>query len=79
MNNQYSDMFHPYQLSKLIVDFEKGTVIVEALSDFGVTQIDLREIAISDVDDDDVLAKFFDSDDLSAIKEFRFKHIGQFL
>lgn len=79
MNNQYSDLFHPYQLSKLIVDFEKGTVIAEAISDIGVTQIDLRQVALADIDDNDVLAAFFDSGDLEAIKEFRFAHIGQFL
>lgn len=79
MNNQYSDMFHPYQLSKLIVCYEKHTVIVEALSDFGVTQIDLREIARSDVDDDAVLEQFFDSGDLIAIQKFRLQHLGQFL
>ncbi|SDI79217.1 hypothetical protein [Pseudomonas abietaniphila] len=79
MNNQFSDLFHPYQLSKLIVDFDKGTVIAEAISDIGVTQIDLREVALADIDDDEILAKFFDSGDLQAIKDFRFQHIGQFL
>jgi len=79
VNNQFSDLFHPYQLSKLIVDFDKGTVIAEAISDIGVTQIDLREVAYADIDDDEILAKFFDSGDLQAIKEFRVQHLGQFL
>ncbi|WP_288078362.1 hypothetical protein [Pseudomonas sp.] len=79
MNNQFSDLFHPYQLSKLIVDFDKGTVIAEAISEIGMTQIDLCQLAHADIDDDEVLAKFFDSGDLQAIKEFRFLHIGDFL
>lgn len=79
MNNQFSDIFHPYQLTRLIVDYEKCTVVVEALSDFGKTQLDLREVARADIDDDEVLAKFFDSGDLLAIQKFRYQHLGQFL
>lgn len=78
MNNQFSDLFHPYQLSKLIVDFDKGTVIAEAISEIGMTQIDLCQLAHADIDDDEVLAKFFDSGDLQAIRSLGFCTSGTF-
>lgn len=74
-----NDLVRPYQLGKLIVDYEKETIVVEGISAVGTTQIDLNQLGYSAIECDLLLNEVFDMGDLSAIRKFRDQHMKQFL
>ncbi len=62
--------FHPTVLNKLILDFESERVLVEGMSDVGVTTIDLTELGRYNADEYDFLTRLFEPHHVRLISEF---------